>query len=105
MGAAGQRGMQISKNSASSAGNPIHGVSSISFTPSTPIRQAEAELKSGADRLRDHACEAPDPARHTQHEQDDAEHHASSSDLTRSKPVCKITADTAFIGCTGSGSP
>ena len=69
-------------------------------------QEAEAELKPGADRLRDRARETPDPA-------GDARARAArrrcimpaaATSPGRSPPV-RMTADIAFIGCTGNGRP
>jgi len=104
IGAGGQRGMRASRTSNASAGKPIHGASSISLSPSTPS-QPQPELQTRTYRLRDRSREPPDQAADPQHQQNRAENHTGGGDLHRLRSAGQNTADTAFIGCTGSGRP
>jgi hypothetical protein len=104
-GAAGQRGTRVRANS--SVSDPKPKLRGFEDQPEAQHAHQEAkpELKPGAHRLRDRAREATDPARDPEHEEHDADYDPGSGDLARPKAAVRITAEIAFIGSTGSGSP
>ena len=77
------KGVKANMTMYHSAGNKSYMVTEIQG------KKQKTELKAGTDRLWDSPCEAAYPARDTQDEEDDTEHHTGGGDLTRAQPISK----------------